>query len=309
MLPRSNRLVVITYHRVIEDPVQADFDEIGLRQFRMHVDLYSRYFNVLRLTEAASLLQSRRLPSRAMCITFDDGYRDNVTAALPILMARGLPATFFVATGYLDGGIMWNDIVIESLSKTKECVLDLEDKGLGIHRIADVRERRDTIASVLSELKYRGRAERERLCRVIAERANMKVRDDLMMRTADLIRLRDAGMELGGHTRNHPILSVATDDESEADILAGKNDIEKVTHEEVRAFAYPNGRPGRDYDSRHVGMVRKLGFRTAVTTAPGYVDDDSDVLQLGRFSMWHRSRTKFMLRLMLNYYSGKPTVV
>ena len=55
-----------------------------------------------------------RLPPAAAAITFDDGYRDNLEIAAPILKRRGLPATLFVASGFIDGGIMFNDMVIEA---------------------------------------------------------------------------------------------------------------------------------------------------------------------------------------------------
>ena len=72
-----------------------------------------------------------RAPARALAITFDDGYADNATVAAPILLRLGLPATFFVATGFLDGGRMWNDTVIEAVAPRRGPVLDLAPLGLG----------------------------------------------------------------------------------------------------------------------------------------------------------------------------------
>ncbi len=67
------------------------------------------WFNVMPLDAAVNALKKRNLPARAMAITFDDGYADNQVTALPILKQHGLSATFFIATGYLDGGRMWNE--------------------------------------------------------------------------------------------------------------------------------------------------------------------------------------------------------
>ena len=58
-----------------------------------------------------------RLPSRSVAVTFDDGYADNARIALPILREERVPATFFIATAYLDGGRMWNDTVIEAVRR------------------------------------------------------------------------------------------------------------------------------------------------------------------------------------------------
>jgi peptidoglycan/xylan/chitin deacetylase (PgdA/CDA1 family) len=73
------------------------------------------WFNVVPLTEAVRGLSSGCLPERPLSITFDDGYADNVNVALPSSPASVCMRTFFVATGFLDGGRMWNDTVIEAI--------------------------------------------------------------------------------------------------------------------------------------------------------------------------------------------------
>ena len=71
-----------------------------------------RHFNVIPLIQAVERLQSGVLPARALAITFDDGYANNEQIAAPILKKLGLPATFFIATAYLDGGRMFNDSIV-----------------------------------------------------------------------------------------------------------------------------------------------------------------------------------------------------
>ena len=80
--------------------------------FEAQMRVVAENFVPLPLSEAVDRLMIGELPPRAACVTFDDGYIDNVELALPILQSHGLSATFFVATGYLDGGWMWNDKVI-----------------------------------------------------------------------------------------------------------------------------------------------------------------------------------------------------
>ena len=301
----SGKLVILTYHRIIVDPAVQDPDEIDAEKFNLHVDVLSRWFNVLTLDDAVKRLKEGNLPDRAVSITFDDGYRDNVTDALPILQRHGVPATFFIATGYLDGGTMWNDIVIESIRRTEVVDANFSDLGLDSYRLDSAADRRSAIAGLLGALKYRPQQERDDLCRLVAKRLGVTPPTNLMMRGEDLVTLRDAGMEIGGHTRNHPILKVTEDDEALTEIVTGKRDIEDILGTEIRSFAYPNGRPGQDYDRRHAEMVRSAGFHQAVTTAAGRVSKDSDPYQLGRLSVWHRSRPKLVLRMLLNYYSAE----
>jgi len=106
-LGAQKKLSILIYHRVLD---QADFmrpGEVDKQAFTWQMQLLARYFNVLSLNEALSGLQNDNLPPRAVTITFDDGYADNLHNALPILKQFGLSATFFIASGYLDGGRMW----------------------------------------------------------------------------------------------------------------------------------------------------------------------------------------------------------
>ena len=111
----KGRLSVFIFHRVLREPdplLNWDPDAARFRQLMVWV---TECFNILPLDEAVRRLSERSLPPRAASITFDDGYADNFHIARPILESLGLTATFFIATGYLDGGIMWNDKVIEAI--------------------------------------------------------------------------------------------------------------------------------------------------------------------------------------------------
>ena len=186
MFPRKNRLVVLTYHRVLSRPEVASTADIDAEQFDMHVKTLDRYFNVLSLRDAVSLLDQRRLPARSVCITFDDGYKDNVTRALPILERHGVPATFFIATGYLDGGVMWNDVIIEAAKQSPRADVDLEELGFGHHALTSDTERQQLIAALLPEIKYLDTKTRDTLAAGIAERLEFAPPTDLMMASDDL---------------------------------------------------------------------------------------------------------------------------
>jgi peptidoglycan/xylan/chitin deacetylase (PgdA/CDA1 family) len=125
--------------------------------------------------------------------------------------------------------------------------------------------------------------------------------DNLMM-TSDQVRMLHAsGMEIGGHTVNHPILASTEDSAASAEIANGKEMLEGIIRGPVRFFAYPNGKPVRDYLPHHPGMVKRLGFDAAVSTAHGAVRAGSDVYQLPRFTPWDRGgRLRFALRMGQN---------
>jgi len=121
------RLSILIFHRVLPQPDPLFPGEITAPGFEQICQWLAGWFRVLPLDEAARLLRQGRLPSRALAITFDDGYADNCTVAAPLLQRHSLPCSFFVATGFLDGGRMWNDTLIETVRRAPGPVLDLRD--------------------------------------------------------------------------------------------------------------------------------------------------------------------------------------
>jgi len=123
-----------------------------------------------------------------------------------------------------------------------------------------------------------------------------------MMTSDALCRLRASGMEVGAHTVTHPILARVDPARAEREIRESKRRLEAIAGSAVMLFAYPNGRPGRDYLPEHVRMVREAGFEGAVTTAHGVANAASDPFQLPRFTPWDKTPGRFVLRLMHNTF-------
>ena len=293
-------LSVLIYHRVLPAPDTILHDEVDAATFDWQMGLVKECFRVLPLTEAIDRLRRGDLPPRALAITFDDGYADNVTVALPILCRHGLPATFFIATAFLDGGRMWNDSIIEAFRRVRGEMLDLEPLGLGRHPTASPGQRRAAIDAVIAKVKYRPIGARLEAAEAIRAAADVALPDDLMMTTDQVRALNRAGMSIGGHTCSHPILTRLPDHEARTEIVEGRRILTDIAGEPISLFAYPNGRPGDDYDARHVRLVREAGFAAAFTTSWGAARRGSDLFQLPRFTPWDRSSARFLLRLAHN---------
>ena len=300
------RLSILIYHRALAAPDPILHDETDAAVFAWQMALLRDQFNVLPLGEACARLARGALPARAACITFDDGYADNEQIALPILKRLGLPATFFVATGYSDGGIMFNDAVIEAVRRAPAGTHDLAPLGLGSHSFDDSASRRAAIDDLLGQIKYRPVAERTELVERLAAAMQSTLPTNLMMRPAQIKRLYDEGMEIGAHTVTHPILTVLDEQQARAEIVGGKHRLEEITGAPVTLFAYPNGKPGRDYGPRDVDLVRQAGFTAAVSTTAGAGNRASDLYQLPRFTPWDRSPWRFGLRLLMNCLRSAP---
>lgn len=304
----GGRLQILIFHRVHPD-VDALFpDEMSATRFDGLCGRLRRWFNVVDLHRAIAQLHLGTLPERALAITFDDGYADNLEIAAPILVRHGLTATFFVATGFVDGSCMWNDGVIECVRACRHDAIEVSDASGGVRRLplATVQDRRAAIEELISRFKYLPRVDRDAAVNELARRCAVAPPRGLMMSAMQLRGLRDAGMALGAHTVNHPILRTLADAEGLKEIADSKVYLESLLDEPVPLFAYPNGKPDVDYDARAVEWVRRAGFEAALTTQPGVGDDQADLFQLPRFTPWDKDWSRFALRLAMNHRRRGP---
>jgi peptidoglycan/xylan/chitin deacetylase (PgdA/CDA1 family) len=151
---------------------------------------------------------------------------------------------------------------------------------------------------VLGTLKYAPR--REEVARKVLRAAKGDGVPSPMLTRESLRGLEWYGIDVGAHTVTHPILARVSTDEAWREICTGKRELEELTGRPVTLFAYPNGKPGRDYADEHVRIVREAGFAAAVTTAWGAAGSASDPFQLPRFTPWTRTPWKFDLLMLRN---------
>uniref|UniRef100_UPI00211B1DB6 polysaccharide deacetylase family protein n=1 Tax=Crenothrix polyspora TaxID=360316 RepID=UPI00211B1DB6 len=256
---------MLIYHRVLNEPDAMRPGEVDKVVFCWQMALLAKYFNVLSVSEALEKLQANSLPSRAVCITFDDGYADNLLNAVSILKKHQLSATFFIASGYLDGGRMWNDSIIEAVRIMPQTGLDLSGIKLGCYTITTAAQRQAAARDIIIKLKHVDPQQRLRLSQHIAELAGA-LPDDLMLTSEQLRQLHQQGMEIGGHTISHPILAKLGSYVAAQEIKDNKKSLERLLNAEVRYFAYPNGKPGADYLPEHIDTVKEAGYQAAFST-------------------------------------------
>ncbi|MEI6437327.1 MAG: polysaccharide deacetylase family protein [Candidatus Omnitrophota bacterium] len=140
----GDQLRVIYYHRVVEDGVPTDIREPGMFVTRAAFDaqirhLKDRYCAVSEDQVVAAVNGKSKLPEKAVWVTFDDGYKDNFTLGYPVLKKYGVPATFFVTTGYLNGQFFPADFkAARDLFMTWDDVCSLSRDGfaIGAHTVS-----------------------------------------------------------------------------------------------------------------------------------------------------------------------------
>ncbi|MEE9355068.1 MAG: polysaccharide deacetylase family protein [Methylococcaceae bacterium] len=297
---REPRLSILIYHRVLPAYDFIRPTDVIAETFDWHMELISRYFNPLTFGQAIRHLKFGTLPPKSVCVTFDDGYADNVEVALPILQKWKVPATFFISTGFIENGLMWNDTIAETIRQLKGRELDLTFCGLERFEIATKSQRYSVLKKILTTIRYFPLERRNEVASTIASLADTLPRD-LMMTKSQVKKISVSGMELGGHTVTHPILTTLTPDLAREEIGQGKEQLEAIIGEKVRYFAFPTGKPIQDYSLDHIKMLRTLGFEAAVSTKWGVSNSESNIWQLPRFTPWDKTPIRFVLRMMQNY--------
>ncbi|MDL2356419.1 MAG: polysaccharide deacetylase family protein [Pseudomonadota bacterium] len=270
-------LAILVYHRVPAQPDPLFPERLDARRFERQLRLLERSFHLLPLGAALRRLAERRLPPRAACLTFDDGYAEHAAVVLPILQRHRAPAAFFVASGLLDGGCLWHDAVTEAVRSAPGERLNLGRAGFGVHAIGSAQQRRAVIDMLIVALAALPAGERGERVRRIARRAN-----STMLSTDQLLALHRAGMEIGAQTVSQPVLSALSNVQARAEIAGCRAALQDITQAAVSLFAYPHGEPGRHFEARHVDMLRAQGFAAALTRTTGAARAGSDPFYLPR---------------------------
>ncbi|MGL4573651.1 MAG: polysaccharide deacetylase family protein [Burkholderiaceae bacterium] len=303
----SGRLPILMFHRVLEqqDPLQPDV--LTASVFDAQMKMLAGVFNVLPLDKAVESLMRGCLPARTVSITFDDGYRDNIQVALPILKRYGLHATFFVTSGYLGGGCMFNDAVVESLRSARHGTADLSTYGLGVVQVGDVAQRRQLADQITTAIKYFESPKRNEFCRELPKMFGSVMPENLMMSHDEVRTLSNAGMGIGGHTVTHPILAKVSDQQAQQEINDNRAELKDILGYAPTTFAYPNGKPDTDFAPRHAGMVKAAGYSLAVSTAAGVAHPKDSLFSLPRFGLRGDSATTAGMRLLrMTYVEHQP---
>ena len=274
--------MILCLHRVLEQPDPLARDTPTALEFREQISWLKKFCTILPLSEGVMRLRAQSLPANALCITFDDGYLDNLTVAGPILQEMETPATLFVTTEPLRAGIMWNDLIIEAIRSSQSNVA---------HALSE-------IENEITKHKYLHWRDRWEKARAFYASRCPNDPDRLMLKPEQLKAVVDCGFEIGAHTINHPILRTLTDTEAESEIVGSADELESMTGTRPTLFAYPNGRLGDDYDVTHREIVRKSGFQAAVATNWGAAAAGDSLFELPRFLPWERSEFSYGLRLV-----------
>lgn len=273
----KDKIRVLMYHGVTTAPPPFFYwTQLPLDKFRKQLDYIKKYYHV---TDPGLLGGKDFNGINSVVITFDDGLRNVYTEARPELTEKKFKALLFVLPELsTNDDIIWPDKVYELLYNCGEKIIDLGDFNFGVVDLTT--DFASVVKKIITDLKGRPYNDRlaviEYLQDTFGDRINKKIEAFRLMEKEMILNLaRDDHFEIGLHTNRHPILSTMTAAQQEREIIEPVAELKKWGIEPLMVFAYPNGR-SCDYNETTVDILKKHGFKAALTTVDGLYDPGRD---------------------------------
>ena len=316
---------VLLYHRIAQLAEDPHLMAVSPAHFEEQLVALRQHYQVVSLGELAQGLTRGRSVGPVVALTFDDGYADNATTGLPLLRKHGVPATFYLPSGFVGTTREYLQDDLERLLLLSQQCPDELQLAVGGKRFAWAMRSQDGQKGIgvrapgwnitlKTDPTPRHRAHREihDLLRCTAPRERETVLHQLRSQCDDpgsarpthcamsWDRAREMAacelVELGAHTVNHPWLSALPLAEQRREILGSKRDLEEQIGRTVASFAYPYG-PREAYTMETVGVVKEAGFTNACSVFRERIGRHTDPFQLPRFVVRDWNGDEFLQRL------------
>ena len=324
----TQKALILMYHRI----AKVDFDPWCLcvtpEHFAEQLEVLTKYAQPISLKQFVQAHQDGNIPERAVVVTFDDGYADNLYHAKPILERYDIPATIFVTTGYIGGEreFWWDELerlllqptnLPEKLSLSINGQIHQWDVGQAANYSqkdylrdskfdpwkAKPNSRLFFFYCVWDKMRSLSETEQFRILKDIQSWSNSQQNLSQSYRPLspeELIALgADNLIEIGAHTVTHPCLSEHSETVQKNEIQESKIFLENLLNYPITSFSYPFG----NRSDQTVELARTLGFDCACSTVEDSAWQKSDPFQLPRFAVKNWNGEKFAKQLSRWFYA------
>jgi peptidoglycan/xylan/chitin deacetylase (PgdA/CDA1 family) len=285
--------VVLTYHSILDEPPPFPiWQHMLVQQFSEQIKWLSRHCRCISVGELLDAHARGAVPGNAVVITFDDGFANNLHAALPILEKHRVPATFFIASGSIESSKpMWPEQIAAIISESRQSGLSYAGKQ---YPLRNEQERGAAYKAIARLVKPLVGEHRDRALQSLASSAGVRdeewsggrfARQARMMSWSELRQLAGSSWtSIGAHTVNHYQLASLQDEIAREEIVASRQVLQEQLNLDVESFAFPYG-GATDYLERHRDMVADAGYKAAFTTDEECVTRGSSRMSLPRLGV------------------------
>jgi len=304
--------LILLYHRVADDPVDAQLLAVSPENFDAHMAELAAHLRVVPLPTLVEEIRQGCYAPDTVAVTFDDGYADNLTKALPILKAHDIPATVFVTSravgsdrefwwDALEQALLVNSVLPPSLALT----CGPQKLSWPLTGPAQRLKCYDDICSILRD---RPADQIDQIVDMILAWAAVPLIGRMSKRPLALAQLRClAGsplIEIGAHTQTHTRLGILPVRDQFTEVVGCKRQLEALTGQPVNLLSYPFGSAG-DFTDETRQLAASEGFTAALANTQGHVSPPADLYAISRllvrnwtddvFARWLRDPDKSQL--------------
>lgn len=318
--------IILLYHRIVDIDSDPQLLCVSPRFFEEHLEIINRYYRPIHLQYLRERLRRGNGLHRSVVITFDDGYAENLYQAKPLLERYGVPATFFLTSGYIGQGreFWWDDLERlllgpSQLPRDLRVMVnghfyrwDLGDSATWNGDMAPDHLEWDVTCPEVPTPRHEVYRTLHRLLKPLDSKKRSSVLEGLAKTTGVAMEGRSTHraltseevqqlskgelVEIGAHTVTHPQLSALSVKEQSWEIRESRRSLENLTNRLVMSFSYPFGSRG-DFDDVAADLIRESGFQQACAAVPGVVTHKSDPYKLPRFIVQNWDGDEFTQRI------------
>ena len=303
LFEHSQNVVLVVYHSIneyCEDRIRVP-NIVTPTAFEAQIRFLASTASIIPLQEYLDHIKNGEpLPKRSIVITFDDGYKDNLTIAAPVLRKYGVPATFFIATGYIGKEKMkWEDQLSCLVRRSNAEVVSLGiSSSDGSFHIGSGKEKLRAIDGLVRVLGHLDEANRLQILDELRKQLKVNCDDqaNVMMTWEDVRRLADTtGFSIGSHGVTHQHLTQMPLDGVTFEVMNSKEHLENEIGRPVTSFTYPYG----DFNQDVIAALQEAGYASAGTIEYGQNSIVSDPFCLKRVQSPNCSGVQFHVGLQL----------
>ena len=297
---------ILNYHRICSDnnfSKRSDELTVSVSKFKEQLIFLKKNYNLVCLDDLLNFKKSKRFK---ISITFDDGYKDNLNFALPILNEFNIPATIYITTKFFENefSLWWYEIkdYIWENSENIKFIYNEKNYDFPIKKNSEKLKSFEKLMKITKKLDKNN--QNKFLNALTKTNVRKQYKNEILSKEDVKLLSSNPLITIGAHTHNHLSLKNLKKNDCIKEIKISKQILEDLISRKINHFSYPYGTKN-DAGKREFEIVKELGFRSAVTTSVGKLSKKK-LYNLPRIYINQKTNEKILkLKLSIYYYYYK----